>query len=131
MKTTCYCPEKKPSELNIITECARCQKEIDRKKVKKKSTAPKIIAAIVAAGAIHNISSRSGEDRYPVGVEYELMSSCINGSQNTFLEGFLRAKTQVCSCLVEKTVEDVAYDEYKKSPRKFAAVMRDNLSACY
>ena len=68
--------------------------------------------------------------RYPVGVEYELIDSCIHSSRELMSGYYQSEKTSICICSLEKTMSELGYEELVKNESIFLTRFRSNLAAC-
>lgn len=116
---------------NII--CGDCKKTLAGYTYKrfKKPLMSTATALFVGAYGTYTINKEFIDvARYPVGVEYELIDSCINASRN-FMGSYWRVdKTKICVCALKKTMGDLSYKDMKKSEPKFLDRFRGNIAEC-
>lgn len=70
------------------------------------------------------------ESRYPLEVEYEIVQSCSSSSSLPMNSRYQEQKTKVCICALEKTTEEIRYDDFKEGESDFLTHFRRSVNAC-
>lgn len=127
----CSTENKIENSDNIV--CGECKKTLAGyayKRLKKPLVSATMELFIGAYGAYKIDKTFIEEKRYPVGVEYELIDSCVNSSGNFMGSVWRVNKTKVCVCALEKTMSDISIREMKKSESEFLARFRSGIASC-
>lgn len=69
-------------------------------------------------------------ERYPTYTEYQIIDLCANASRIPMSREQHINKTKVCICALDKTMQEVSYDDLKKSESKFSTRFRNNIGSC-
>lgn len=116
---------------NIV--CSECKKSFaghSYQKFKKPILSATTALFIGAFGAYKADQILFEDQRYPLNVEYELVDGCVNSSR-TLMNSYRKAeKTQVCLCALEKTMEEISYNQLKKSESDFLTRFRSSIANC-
>lgn len=116
---------------NIV--CSKCKKSFaghSYRKFKKPFISATTALIIGAYGAYKADQVFFEENRYPVGIEYEIVDSCVNASR-TLMDSYQYIhKTKVCVCALKKTMEEVSYEKLKNSESEFLTRFRSSVATC-
>lgn len=70
------------------------------------------------------------DSRYPLGVEYELIDSCVNSSASSMSSLRLVQKKEVCICATESTVKEIEYKKISENETEFLSRFRTSIAEC-
>lgn len=88
-----------------------------------------LIGAACIAG-VHALNVFKADDRYPVRVEYELVKTCVTGSESYLDRNLYRVKEERCLCALEATTPKISYASYQKSRNNFNAAFNESVQTC-
>lgn len=128
-----HCSSENKIEYGENIVCGECKKTLSGHTYKrfKKPLISATSALLIGAYGAHKIDKEFIEDaRYPVGVEYELIDSCVNSSRNFMNSEWRVDKAKICVCALEKTMNDISFKDMKKSESAFLTRFRSSITAC-
>lgn len=128
-----HCSSENKIEYGENIVCGECKKTLAGHTYKrfKKSLVSATMALFIGAYGTYKIDKAFIEDeRYPVGVEYELIDSCINSSRNFMGSDWRINKAKVCVCALEETMSDISFEDMKKSESEFLTRFRSSIANC-
>ena len=127
----CSCNNKIEYAENIA--CEECKKTLaghTYKRFKKPFISAATVLLIGGYGAYKMETELIGEDRYPVGVEYELIDGCTNSSGSVMNTYMRTNKTELCICALKETMSEMSFQDMKESEPGFLARFRKNITSC-
>ena len=113
--------------------CGACNKTFSGYAYKrfKKPLISATTALLIGASGTYNIDKAFIEDkRYLIGVEYELIDSCVNSSRNFMNSNQRENKTKVCICALKETMNNISLKQMRKSESEFLTHFRNNIPSC-
>ena len=128
-----HCEKENKIEYGENIICGECKKTLAGHTYKrfKNPLISATAALFIGAYGTYKIDKEFIEvSRYPVGVEYELIDSCINASRNFMDSGRRVDKTKICICALEETMGDMSYKDMKKSEPEFLARFSGSIAKC-
>lgn len=135
MKIICpHCKTKNNIEYAENIRCQCCQKSFKDYTYNIKAISKPIIAgasAILVAGGLigYSVENYLDQIRYPIEFEYAIVTQCANPKGSGYLrEKELQTHIQICSCALEKTLNEVGYKEV--IDQEFSLSFRNNLGKC-
>ncbi|HDR0642412.1 hypothetical protein ROV36_03680 [Pasteurella multocida] len=94
----------------------------------KKISKPVVISSMVFGGYItYQAENWIEQVRYPIKLEYSIISQCANGYNSGYLSSSSRKHIDTCICALEKTMNDV---EPEQSSYVFNSEFKKNLYKC-
>lgn len=134
MQIVCpHCSSENKIDFSENILCGECKKTFAGhlyKKFKKPFLSTTTALLVGAFGAYHLDNKFIEKERYPVGVEYELIHSCLANSGRLMDSNRMIAKTTRCVCALENTMSDFSYKEMKKSESEFITRFTANITSC-
>lgn len=130
MKIVCpNCQSETEIEFSEHIKCECCENsakenERRRKAISKSLSLSPIILACYLTYKVENLIEPV---RYPVKLEYSIISECANGYQNGYLSSSSRKHIDTCICALEKTMNDV---KPKNENKEFTSEFQKNLYEC-
>ena len=97
----------------------------------KKTTITAGAALVLGVFGTYKVGQLIADERYPLEIEYEIVSACVNSSQNPMSRQRYVDKTAACICGLEETMKEISYRDYKKSGFDFTARFFHNTMSCY
>lgn len=87
----------------------------------------KVIITAVTTGAIVGsyIDDSFERNRYPIYLEYQIISECVGQSYSSSRS---HSRTKSCICALEKTMNDIEYEERTSKP--FSSTFEQYLRKC-
>ncbi|MBG2876680.1 hypothetical protein I4902_04180 [Proteus alimentorum] len=70
------------------------------------------------------------DPRYPVGIEYSIIDTCVSGSEIGMSYHKRLEKRKICICALEKSQPDLPYSEYRKDRSQINVLMNKNIYGC-
>ncbi|HHT7856271.1 hypothetical protein [Pasteurella multocida] len=106
-------------------------KENLKNKLIKKISTPIIISSMAVGGYItHKVENGIEQVRYPIKLEYSIISQCANGYNSGYLSSSSRKHIDTCICALGKTMNDVELVKDNQISSAFSLAFRKNLSKC-
>lgn len=134
MKIICpHCSTENKIEYGENIVCDECNKTFAGHTYKrfKEPLISAVGAFVIGAIGAHEVGERFFEDnRYPINVEYELVDSCVNASRHPMNSQERKNKTEICICALEKTIDEITYEDLQKSESEFLTRFRDSIVSC-
>ncbi|HDR1519176.1 TPA: hypothetical protein QB461_002092, partial [Pasteurella multocida] len=94
----------------------------------KKISKPVVISSMVLGGYItYQAENWIEQVRYPIKLEYSIISQCANGYNSGYLSSSSRKHIDTCICALEKTMNNV---EPEQSSYVFNSEFKKNLYKC-
>lgn len=126
----CNCSKvDKEVQANLIVECKTC-KLILYNKTFIKPYKIAMLLLISGYGASNFIDYAVSDNRYPLAVEYEVLSSCINSDRGLLSSSTYSRKQDVCLCALEETMNEISYVRFNLNRESFFKVLRDHKNQC-
>ncbi|RBW65495.1 hypothetical protein DS893_10465 [Vibrionales bacterium C3R12] len=131
MKIECpHCQEDNKIEFSENISCQKCEKSFKGFKFSKRKLISGSSALLVGVIGGYTVSDKLEEVRYPLEIEYAIVDTCLNGSQNTVSVSWYESKRDACVCTLTKTEQDVSYADYKSNPATFFENFEFNAESC-
>ncbi|HCM0830565.1 hypothetical protein HJ170_22540 [Vibrio parahaemolyticus] len=131
MKIVCpSCSHSNELEYSEHIKCTECEKSFKGTKFISSSFLGDLLGWGVLIGVGAGGYYIGAEDRYPVSVEYAIVDTCITGSSSRITATQLSKKRSICSCALERTMNDVSYDEYSNDKNVFKKAFLSNVKEC-
>ncbi|MGH1450920.1 MAG: hypothetical protein ACRBBM_16060 [Pseudomonadaceae bacterium] len=126
------CPGcKKGNNLNLeqVVRCGHCQVELTGHNYKKtKRAIGAIVAALFLGAAGHN--ALSSDDRYPIVVEYDLVQSCLEGSQSALRRSQYELKKEDCICALRAVQPEFSLGQIRSETQQFLSAFGGKATQC-
>ncbi|WP_339648989.1 hypothetical protein [Halopseudomonas pelagia] len=126
------CPAcKKGNSLNLeqAVRCGHCKAELTGSTYKKtKKVTGAVVLALFAGAVGHNVLS--SDDRYSIAVEYELVHTCVSGSQRAQAIPAYEIKKEDCICALRAVQPDFSVVKMRKDTQQFVDAFWSEATAC-
>lgn len=116
---------------NIL--CSKCKESFSGHYYQKiKLPLVSSVSALLIGAFGHNYIEEKvfSEARYPIEAEFEIIDSCTNASSLPMSSSYKAQKTKVCICALEKTAEEISFEDIDKSESEFLTHFTNNISSC-
>ncbi|SON49924.1 hypothetical protein [Vibrio tapetis] len=131
MKIECpRCKTDNKIEFAENITCKECEKSFKGFKFSKRRFVSASSALFVGVVGGYTVSDKLEEVRYPLKVEYAILDTCVNGSENTLSVRWYESKRDACLCALTKTEQDVSYSVYSSDPSTFFDNFHFNAESC-
>ncbi|MGX2948664.1 hypothetical protein [Frederiksenia canicola] len=115
---------KSKMKLNLLKNV----KDIHFKEKLNKISKPVVVSSMLVGGYVtYQTGNWIEQVRYPIKLEYSIISQCANGYKSGYLSSSSKKHIDICICALEKTMNDVGVDE---SSNVFNSEFRSNLYKC-
>ncbi|MCG3692502.1 hypothetical protein [Aliarcobacter butzleri] len=126
------CPHcSKENKINLSTEikCKHCEKPLIGQKYRKTFMSA-ITAIILGIGGGYYFNEKLDDNRYPLGLEYALIKSCVSPDERPLLDKDFEKKENICICALNKTQKEIDYSEYKKKQSTYLNIFEVKANEC-
>lgn len=112
--------------------CCKCSKSFKGQSFRKLKKPMISAGSAMIIGLIggYKIDHLLDANRYPVGVEYAIVDSCVNSSAQSLSISRYQDKRAVCLCATEATISQVPYSDFKESQMSFSEPFKIAIAAC-
>lgn len=121
--------DKRSYFVELYIKCRSCNKTIKKITITKPYKVAALLT-VVSYGASQFIEYVVTDNRYPLGVEYAVLDSCVNSYGSVIPYGSYRSKKKICLCALEETMNEISYIRYKVDEDGFLEALRDNAKEC-
>ncbi len=131
MKIECpHCQTDNDIEFAENIACKKCENSFKGFRFSKRKWVSAGTALFVGALGGYKANNAFDEERYPLEVEYAIIDTCVNSSQNMVDVSWYENKRDTCLCAMSKTEKAIPYSEYKADSKPFIAAFIDNSRNC-
>ncbi|MBF4372173.1 hypothetical protein [Vibrio anguillarum] len=131
MKIECpHCQTDNLIEFAENISCTECKKNFKGYKFSKRKLVSASTAFLVGAVGAYAVESELDKERYPLEVEYAIVDTCVNSSENLVSVSWYESKRETCLCALEKTENDVAFSDYKSDQEMFLHTFKQHARSC-
>lgn len=134
MSEKCSCKNSERIDAQLEINCLECNKPVDRIHIKRPIKAAAIAAFVAYLGG-QGVEYAVSDNRYPLDVEQELLSSCMNSYQEPVSRRIYGSRKRVCLCALQGTMNDISYvrfmaEEAIFEKKFFLDAFEENAEAC-
>lgn len=126
----CSCESDRQNYIvDVIVSCSNCSNRLIKKTIKK----PYKVAAILAVlsyGTSQFVEYVITDNRYPLDIEFETLSACVNPYERPILYNSYRNKKEICLCAMEDTMNEISYVRFSVDERGFLDAFEQNIIHC-
>ncbi|WP_419675588.1 hypothetical protein ACN2CX_07560 [Aliarcobacter butzleri] len=110
-------------------KCKHCEKPLIGQKYKKTFMSA-ITAIILGIGGGYYFNEKLDDNRYPLGLEYALIKSCVSPDERPLLDKDFEKKENICICALNKTQKEIDYPKYKKKQSTYLNIFEVKAYEC-
>lgn len=131
MKIECpHCQSDNDIEFAENIACKACEKNFKGFSFGKKRWISASTALLVGTFGGYKVSNALDEERYPLDVEYAIVDTCVNSSQNMVDISWYENKRETCLCALSKTEKAIPFSDYQSDNKLFLAAFIRNAKSC-
>ncbi|GLR05223.1 hypothetical protein GCM10007906_28110 [Vibrio hyugaensis] len=131
MKIECpHCQADNDIEFAENISCKECEKSFKGFSFSKRRWVSASTTLLIGAFGGYQVNNAFDEERYPLEVEYAIIDTCVNSSQNMVDVSWYENKRDTCLCAMSKTEKAIPYSEYKADNKPFIAAFIHNSKSC-
>lgn len=124
-----HCSKDNTIKLLDDIKCNHCNKKLIGYKYKSVIMSA-MTAIILGAGGTYFIKEKFEENRYPISIEHEIISSCISSDRTVLEKNHYRKKELICICALDKTQEELNYNDYQEKGNAFYSIFEKKAKEC-
>ncbi|WMN64953.1 hypothetical protein [Vibrio parahaemolyticus] len=126
----CSCKdEDREVKVKMTTYCGKCSEVIGKFAIKRPFKALGV-TVLIAYGGSNFIDYAISDNRYPLGVESELLDACTSSSERLLKYTHYKNKKNICVCALQDTMNEISYIRFKIDDKAFSEAFSKNARAC-
>lgn len=134
MSEKCICGNTAGVNAQLEINCLECNKPVDKIHIKRPLKAAAIVALVSYLGG-QGVEYAVSDNRYPLEVEQELLSSCMDSYQRPVTRHIYGKKKAVCLCALQGTMNQISYVRFMAEDaiydqKYFLNAFEENVQVC-